>query len=60
MNPRAQPLTGEPLREMPEGMVEYDCRSAIRDLIRLYGFEKAREMVAFYIMDEAERKLRNG
>lgn len=38
------------------GMVEYDARSAIRDLVALYGFEKARAHVADYLIDELERK----
>lgn len=40
----------------PPGMLEYETRTAIRDLIRLHGFEAARELVASYINDEAERK----
>lgn len=44
--------------DAPPGMLEYETRSAIRDLIRLHGFEAAREMIAGYINDEAERKTR--
>ena len=36
----------------PPGMLEYSCRTAIRDLIRLHGFEAAREMIADYIERE--------
>lgn len=48
-------------REKPDtghldGMIEYDCRSSIRDLIRRYGFTEAREKIAFYLIDEADRK----
>lgn len=39
-----------------DGMIEYGCRSSIRDLIRRYGFTEAREKIAFYLMDEADRK----
>ncbi len=39
-------------------MLEHECRTSIRDLIRLYGFEKAREMVAYFLQDEAERNPR--
>jgi hypothetical protein len=44
--------------EVPEGMLDYQARCAIRDLIRLYGFEEARQMVANFLIDEAERKPR--
>ena len=44
--------------EIPEGMLDYQARCAIRDLIRLYGFEEARQMVAHFLLDEAERKPR--
>lgn len=44
--------------EIPEGMLDYQARCAIRDLIRLYGFEEARDLVATYLNDEAERKPR--
>ena len=44
--------------EIPEGMLDYQARCAIRDLIRLYGFEEARQMVAHFLIDEAERKPR--
>lgn len=36
----------------PEGQLDYETRCNIRDLIRLYGFERAREMVADYIERE--------
>jgi hypothetical protein len=39
-----------------DGMIEYDCRSSIRDLIRRYGFTEAREKIAYFLMDEADRK----
>lgn len=44
--------------EIPEGMLGYQARCAIRDLIRLYGFEEARQLVANFLIDEAERKPR--
>lgn len=43
--------------DLPEGMIDYECRCAIRDLIRLDGFEAARQKIAFYLEDEAGRRL---
>lgn len=43
--------------EFIDGMLEYDCRTTIRDLIRRYGFTEAREKIAFYLMDEADRRV---
>lgn len=40
----------------PEGMLEYETRQSIRDLVRLYGFEEARELVAGILNDECERR----
>ena len=42
--------------ERPDGMLDYEARTIIRDLIRVDGFEKAREKIAFYLMDEADRR----
>lgn len=42
--------------ERPEGMLDYEVRSIIRDLVRVNGFEKAREKIAFYLQDEADRR----
>jgi hypothetical protein len=41
---------------MPEGMLEYNLRSSIRDFIRLYGFEEARSFVAEVLTREAQGK----
>lgn len=41
------------------GMLEHSCRMAIRDLVRLEGFEKAREHVAGFLNDEADRGKRH-
>lgn len=51
-------MTPSPMKreERPEGMLDYEARTIIRDLIRTEGFEKAREKVAFILMDEAERR----
>ena len=38
----------------PEGQLDWQARDIIRDLIRLYGFEEARQMVAMYLNDEAQ------
>lgn len=46
------------LRELPEGMLEYEARVAIRNLFRLYGKERGREMVANYVNDEFEPRTR--
>ncbi|MCO5159666.1 MAG: hypothetical protein M9939_00900 [Mesorhizobium sp.] len=54
MNAHSMP----PKETPPPGMLEYEARCAIRDLIRLYGFEEARQMVAHFLLDEAERKPR--
>lgn len=43
---------------MEAGMLDYSVRNAIRDLIDRYGFEHARQMIAFYLLDEAERPVR--
>lgn len=42
--------------DIHEGQLEYFARSSIRDLIRLHGFQKAREMIAIYLNDEADRR----
>ena len=36
----------------PEGALEYEVRTNIRDLARLYGFEEARLIVAEILNDE--------
>lgn len=38
--------------DAPEGMLEYECRTAIRNLMRRFGTDAGREMVAMYINDE--------
>lgn len=43
---------------MEAGMLDYSVRNAIRDLIALYGFEDAREKIAFMLMDECDRTAR--
>jgi hypothetical protein len=42
--------------ELPPGMLEYHVRTEIRDLIRLYGFPQARQIVAEILNDEADRR----
>lgn len=37
---------------LPEGMVEYSARTNFRDLMRIYGFENARQIMAEIINDE--------
>lgn len=51
-------LTQEPrmIEGKPEGMLEYDLRTSIRDFIRLYGFEEARSFVAEVLTREAQGK----
>lgn len=41
---------------LPEGMLDYEARCAIRNLIRLYGFTEAREIIAGFLIDELERR----
>jgi hypothetical protein len=54
---RVDPVTAD---ELPAGQLEYWCRVSIRDLVRLYGFENARELIAIYLNDEADRSPTNG
>jgi hypothetical protein len=42
----------------PAGYLEYEARSAIVDLVRVYGFERARMIVAEILNDEAGGKRR--
>jgi len=42
--------------ELPAGMLEYSARTAIRDLMRIYGFENGRQIVAEILNDEASGK----
>lgn len=44
------------LRDLPEGMLDHLARVAIHDLVRLYGFDHARMLVAMYLNDEAARR----
>lgn len=41
---------GIPVDAVP-GMVEYECRTAIRDLFAVHGHEHGRELVAMYVND---------
>lgn len=41
---------------LPEGYVEFQAAETIRNLIRLYGFQGARQKVAEILMDEADRR----
>jgi hypothetical protein len=43
--------------DLPEGMIDYATRCAIRDQIRVDGFEAAREKIAFMLEAEAGRRL---
>lgn len=47
--------TAETPTPPPAGMIEYETRTAIRDLIRIHGFDEARALVAMMLNDEAER-----
>lgn len=42
--------------KLPPGMIDYQAHAAIRDLIRVYGFEEARALVANILNMEADRK----
>lgn len=46
----------EPVNELPDGMIDWHARCAVRDLVRVYGLEEARQLVAMYLNDEAERR----
>lgn len=41
-------------RDPPPGMLDYEARNAIRNLIQQDGLEAAREKIAFYLIDEAK------
>jgi hypothetical protein len=38
------------------GFVEYQARTSFRDMVRIYGFESARAIMAEIILSEASRK----
>jgi len=44
----------------PEGMVDYECRVAIRDVLRTYGRADGRQVIAFILDDEMNRRHRRG
>ena len=48
-------LEDDAMPAIPVGLLEYEAHCAIRDLVRLYGFDDAREMVANYLLDELNR-----
>lgn len=43
----------------PPGMAEYQCRTAIRDLIEEIGPQKAKELIESFVTDEADRRPRH-
>ena len=43
--------------DLPEGLIDHLCRVAIRDLVRIDGFEKAREKIAMYLDAEAGKRM---
>ncbi|MBI1620320.1 hypothetical protein [Aquamicrobium zhengzhouense] len=40
----------------PDGYIEFQAAETVRNLIRRYGFEGARQKVAEILMDEADRR----
>ena len=46
----------EPKDGYGAGFIEYQARSAFRDLYRVYGFEAARSIMAEIMLSEASRK----
>lgn len=48
-----QPIEPE---EIPPGLIEYEARTAVRNLILTLGFEQARDRIAVFLMDEADGK----
>lgn len=52
-------MTPSPRHESFEaGMIDYQARVAIRELIDRYGFDHARMLVAMYLNDEATKPVR--
>jgi len=43
---------------MEAGMLDYQARKAVRELIDRYGFEHARMLVAMYLTDESTKPVR--
>lgn len=54
------PIADQALSEIPEGMLEYEARVAVRNLVRLLGFDEARKNLAFFLVDELERRTIDG
>lgn len=48
-------LEDEAMPAIPVGLLEYEAHCAIRNLVRLYGYETARELTAGYLNAEADR-----
>lgn len=44
--------------DIHDGMIDHEARTAIRALVCKDGFEAAREKIAFYLIDEANRRPR--
>lgn len=51
-----RPLWSPDRADPPPGMIEYETRSAIRDLVRLLGYEEARNLITGYLNEEADRR----
>lgn len=63
MNDNVAPVPGiyspsqlDGFEERYEERLEYEARSVTRDLVRRYGFEAARDMLASILHDEADRR----
>lgn len=41
---------------LPDDVLDYEARCAIRNLIRLYGGEMARDLIANFLAEELERR----
>lgn len=44
----------------PEGLLEHELRTAIRDMARAYGRDTMRDVVAGMVNDEFDRRLPDG
>ena len=55
---RHEPFSEEPrlIDGRPEGQLEWQVHNDIRDLIRVYGFAEARQIVAEILNREADRR----
>jgi hypothetical protein len=51
----AEAVKERPVSDLPPGMIEHNARTAIRDLIEVYGEERAERLVKVLVSEEAKR-----